>query len=197
MRGRVVGSIGERSLDRESEALSTPASLDPGPCGSLKPEAFRRLYRDFAAQNPKWNEIPASTGNVYAFDAASTYIQEPPFFANFGMQPGTIAEIKGAEALEHMDYLPLEGVAASGDTRSAYMEWDADAPRQFVAVVTGGMNLVGLSTGPASPFNIAKPVVVQPLTAAQSQALAQATLDPAEIAAIGREMAQRRGVVMP
>ena len=30
---------------------------------------------------------------------------------------------KGAEALEHMDYLPLEGVAASGDTRSAYMEW--------------------------------------------------------------------------
>jgi len=30
---------------------------------------------------------------------------------------------KGAEALPHMDYLPLEGVAASGDTRSAYMEW--------------------------------------------------------------------------
>jgi hypothetical protein len=30
---------------------------------------------------------------------------------------------KGAEALQYMDYLPLEGVAASGDTRSAYMEW--------------------------------------------------------------------------
>jgi len=30
---------------------------------------------------------------------------------------------KGAEALAHMDYVPLEGVAASGDTRSAYMEW--------------------------------------------------------------------------
>jgi aconitate hydratase len=27
---------------------------------ALKPEVFRRLYRDFAAQNPKWNEIPAS-----------------------------------------------------------------------------------------------------------------------------------------
>ena len=66
---------------------------------ALKPEVFRRLYKDFAAQNPKWNEIPASTGNVYEFDAKSTYIQEPPFFANFGMQPGTIAEIKGAKAL--------------------------------------------------------------------------------------------------
>ncbi|KAB2865149.1 MAG: aconitate hydratase AcnA, partial [Bauldia sp.] len=66
---------------------------------ALKPEVFRKLYTDFAAQNPKWNEIPSTTGNVYAFDTKSTYIQEPPFFTNFGLQPGTIAEIKGARAL--------------------------------------------------------------------------------------------------
>ncbi|MEO5957621.1 MAG: aconitate hydratase AcnA, partial [Opitutaceae bacterium] len=66
---------------------------------ALRPEIFRKLYTDFAAQNPKWNEIPATTGNVYQFDAKSTYIQEPPFFANFSMSPGTIAEIKGARAL--------------------------------------------------------------------------------------------------
>ena len=30
---------------------------------------------------------------------------------------------KGATALQHMDYVRLEGVAASGDTRSSYMEW--------------------------------------------------------------------------
>src|SRR6478609_3672433 len=66
---------------------------------ALKPEVFRRLYADFAAQNPKWNEIPSTAGNVYAFDAKSTYIQEPPFFANFGLKPGAIAEIKGARAL--------------------------------------------------------------------------------------------------
>ena len=50
---------------------------------------FRRLYRDFAAQNPKWNEIPASTGQVYQWDEKSTYIQQPPFFENFSLQPGT------------------------------------------------------------------------------------------------------------
>ena len=66
---------------------------------ALKPEVFRRLYTDFAAQNPKWNEIPSTAGNVYAFDATSTYIQEPPFFTDFGMKPGSIAEIKGARAL--------------------------------------------------------------------------------------------------
>ncbi len=66
---------------------------------ALKPEVFRKLYTNFAAQNPKWNEIPSTTGNVYQFDLKSTYIQEPPFFANFSMQPGAIAEIKGARAL--------------------------------------------------------------------------------------------------
>jgi aconitate hydratase len=66
---------------------------------ALKPAVFRRLYTNFAAQNPKWNEIPATTGNVYAFEAKSTYIQEPPFFTNFSLLPGAIAEIKGARAL--------------------------------------------------------------------------------------------------
>jgi len=66
---------------------------------ALQPEIFRKLYQDFAAQNPKWNEIPSSTGNVYEWDAKSTYIQEPPFFKNFSMEAGGIAEIKGARAL--------------------------------------------------------------------------------------------------
>src|SRR2546428_14034761 len=46
----------------------------------LKPEVFRKLYRDFAGQNPKWNEIPSSIGNTYEWDPDRTYIQEPPFF---------------------------------------------------------------------------------------------------------------------
>ena len=66
---------------------------------ALHPEVFARLYRDFAGQNPKWNEIPSSTGTLYEWDSASTYIQDPPFFANFGLSPGTIGEIRGARAL--------------------------------------------------------------------------------------------------
>ena len=66
---------------------------------ALKPEVFRKLYSNFAEQNPKWNEIPSTTGNVYAFDAGSTYIQEPPFFTNFSLTPGAIKPITGARAL--------------------------------------------------------------------------------------------------
>jgi aconitate hydratase len=66
---------------------------------ALQPEVFRKLYKDFAAQNPKWNEIPSTAGNVYEWDRQSTYIQEPPFFEEFSMQPDGIHEIKSARAL--------------------------------------------------------------------------------------------------
>src|ERR1017187_9439001 len=66
---------------------------------ALRPEVFRRLYRDFADQNPKWNEIPSSTGEVYQWDEKSDYIHEPPFFKDFAMESGRIQEIRGARAL--------------------------------------------------------------------------------------------------
>ncbi len=66
---------------------------------ALKPEVFRRLYTDFAAQNPKWNEIPSTSGDIYEWDAQSTYIQEPPFFTAFSMESGSIQPITGARPL--------------------------------------------------------------------------------------------------
>ncbi|HMY73183.1 MAG TPA: aconitate hydratase, partial [Blastocatellia bacterium] len=66
---------------------------------AMEPETYRRLYSDFTAENPLWNEIPSSAGNVYEWDEASTYIQQPPFFTDFGMEAGTIANITGARPL--------------------------------------------------------------------------------------------------
>ncbi len=66
---------------------------------ALKPEVYRKLYTDFAEQNPKWNEVPSSTGDVYQWNRSSTYIQEPPFFADFSMEAGTISGISGARPL--------------------------------------------------------------------------------------------------
>src|SRR5262249_53949351 len=60
---------------------------------ALKPEVFRRLYRDFADQNPKWNEISSTTGEVYQWDEKSDYIHEPPFFKDFSMEVGRIDNI--------------------------------------------------------------------------------------------------------
>jgi len=62
------------------------------------PSMFRRLYADFTNDNPLWNAIPSSTGQTYNW-GKSTYIAEPPFFANFGMETGNGNDIKGARVL--------------------------------------------------------------------------------------------------
>ena len=66
---------------------------------ALQPEVFRRLYRDFSEQNPAWNEIPAKPGQTYAWDRNSTYIQEPPFFDGFSLQPPPVSAIHQARCL--------------------------------------------------------------------------------------------------
>ena len=66
---------------------------------SLRPDVFQKLYTGFSDQNPKWNEIKSSTGNVYEWDRESTYIQEPPFFDGFTPAPRDIVEIHGARPL--------------------------------------------------------------------------------------------------
>ncbi|MDB5800826.1 MAG: acnA [Rhodocyclales bacterium] len=62
------------------------------------PETYRSLYNDFAQSNPLWNDIPTSAGLTYAWDA-STYIAEPPFFKDIGMQPEGVMDIRHARAL--------------------------------------------------------------------------------------------------
>jgi len=66
---------------------------------AMDPETYRRLYRDFAAQNPLWNEIPSSSGSVYQWDAESTYIREPPYFDGFSNEVQEWRDVLGARPL--------------------------------------------------------------------------------------------------
>ncbi len=75
------------------------AEIEEAMNSSLRPDVFQKLYTGFSTQNPKWNEIKSSTGNVYEWDRDSTYIQEPPFFDGFTPTPRDIVEIKGARPL--------------------------------------------------------------------------------------------------
>ncbi|HVG18432.1 MAG TPA: aconitate hydratase [Blastocatellia bacterium] len=70
---------------------------------AFDPETYRRLYGNFTEANPMWNDIPTMGGDAYDWDPESTYIQEPPYFEGFGMQPGRAPEILGARPLAIFD----------------------------------------------------------------------------------------------
>ena len=66
---------------------------------AFDPGTYQRLYNDFAEHNPLWNEIPTSMGQVYEWDAESTYIQEPPYFEGFSSELGTWSDVRGTRPL--------------------------------------------------------------------------------------------------
>ena len=66
---------------------------------AFDPATYQRLYSNFAEQNPLWNEIPSSTGNVYQWEPESTYIREPPYFDNFHSTLEPLSDVKDARPL--------------------------------------------------------------------------------------------------
>jgi len=65
---------------------------------AMDPKTFRTLYSGLADANPHWKGIAAIRGEIYNWPK-STYIAEPPFFKDFGMQPGRMAAVRGARVL--------------------------------------------------------------------------------------------------
>ena len=66
---------------------------------SLDANTFKRLYAEIANQAPEWDELDIPTGELYHWSEESTYIQKPPFFEGFKLEPTPITDIQGARVL--------------------------------------------------------------------------------------------------
>ena len=66
---------------------------------SVDAATFRRLYAKIDSQSPEWDMLEPPKGGIYRWSEASTYIQKPPFFENFEMEPEPITDIKDARIL--------------------------------------------------------------------------------------------------
>ena len=66
---------------------------------ALNPALFREEYGNVFAGNPRWNAVPVPEGDLYAWDPASTYIQEPPFFVDMPLEVPPVEPIRGARVL--------------------------------------------------------------------------------------------------
>jgi len=79
------------------------------------PEMFEKQYDDVWDKNPKWNAIKTSESELYEWDPASTYIQEPPFLVDLTPQPGLIEPIHGARCLAALgDSVTTDHISPAG-----------------------------------------------------------------------------------
>ena len=78
---------------------------------------YKAIYADVGANNPLWDAVPSSSGQVYGWDTASTYIQEPPFFAS-AAKPNPA--IRDARALAIFgDSVTTDHISPAGNIKAA------------------------------------------------------------------------------
>ena len=103
---------------------------------AFDPAEYRRVYADFARQNPLWNQIPAGTGHLYEWDPASLYIREPPYFEP-SMAAAPSSEISGARALAIFgdsvttDHISPAGAIQPASPAGAYLQDRAVSAQEF------------------------------------------------------------------
>lgn len=104
---------------------------------AFEAETYKKLYSEFAEQNPLWNKIPSSVGLIYEWDENSTYIQEPPYFENFSMKGGDFSDIKGARALAIFgdsvttDHISPAGAIKPDSPAGKYLQERGVTPKDF------------------------------------------------------------------
>ncbi|HEY8833796.1 MAG TPA: aconitase family protein, partial [Gemmatimonadaceae bacterium] len=66
---------------------------------SVKAEMFKAQYSNVFHGDDNWRSLPVPEGDLYAWDPASTYVKNPPFFDGMTLTPPGIKPIRGARAL--------------------------------------------------------------------------------------------------
>ncbi|NUR45319.1 MAG: aconitate hydratase AcnA [Sphingomonas sp.] len=62
-------------------------------------EMFRRRYADVYRGDERWQKIEVKSGETYGWPAASTYIQNPPYFTGMTMEAKPLIDIERARPL--------------------------------------------------------------------------------------------------
>jgi aconitate hydratase len=85
---------------------------------SIKKESFERIYGSVFEGDANWKALRVPTGDLYAWDASSTYIANPPYFAGMTTKLPPVEEITGARVLALLgDSITTDHISPAGNIK--------------------------------------------------------------------------------
>ena len=86
---------------------------------SINSEMFRSRYADVFAGDEQWRNLPTPDGDVFEWDADSTYVRKPPYFEGMPEQPEPVADIDGARVLLKLgDSVTTDHISPAGSIKA-------------------------------------------------------------------------------
>jgi aconitate hydratase len=104
---------------------------------SVRPAMFAEQYEGIEDSNPRWNAMPVRGGQLFEWNEASTYIQEPPFFLDVTPEVPTIQPITDARVLVKVgdsvttDHISPAGSIPAAEPAGQYLQERGVTPKDF------------------------------------------------------------------
>ena len=104
---------------------------------TLKPDMFEARYGNVFEGNEMWNAVGGQEGDLYGWQAESTYVQEPPFFVDLSPELDAISDITGARVLARLgdsvttDHISPAGSIAVDSPAGQYLISRGVEPKDF------------------------------------------------------------------
>jgi aconitate hydratase len=85
---------------------------------AIESEMYTRGYADVFAGDERWRTLPTPTGDIFEWDAESTYVRKPPYFDGMGREPQPVTDIEGARVLAKLgDSVTTDHISPAGSIK--------------------------------------------------------------------------------
>ncbi len=93
----------------------SPEDVDATISSAISRDLFVKDYADVFAGDERWQGLETPEGNIFAWDADSTYVRKPPYFDGMSMQPAPVTDIAGARVLAKLgDSVTTDHISPAG-----------------------------------------------------------------------------------
>jgi aconitate hydratase len=113
----------------------TQREIDEAVRTSVQSEMFRQQYSAVFTGDARWRDLAVPTGALYAWDADSTYVKNPPYFDGMPRVPAPVTDISGARVLAMLgdsvttDHISPAGNIAANGPAGKYLN-EMEIPRE-------------------------------------------------------------------
>ncbi|WP_028923052.1 aconitate hydratase [Pseudonocardia acaciae] len=85
---------------------------------AISQDMFTKDYADVFKGDERWRSLPTPEGNVFEWDAASTYVRKPPYFEGMEASPAPVRDISGARVLALLgDSVTTDHISPAGSIK--------------------------------------------------------------------------------
>jgi aconitate hydratase len=113
------------------------AEVQEAVSNNIDSSMFKSSYSSVFEGDANWKNIDSPTGEIYTWDADSTYVKNPPYFEGMSKEPSAVENVEGARALALLgdsvttDHISPAGGIAADSPAAEYLKEQGVDPVNF------------------------------------------------------------------